>query len=82
MTPSRRTSTASYSVRLRRRMWVQHHNGIFVSSDEGRTFEEITGVQPSTFGFPVVVHPEDPDTAWFVPEIKDEKRIPCDGKLV
>ena len=31
------------------RMWVQHHNGIFVSSDEGRTFEEITGVQPSAF---------------------------------
>ena len=25
------------------RMWVQHHNGIFVSSDEGRTFTEITG---------------------------------------
>ena len=24
---------------------MQHHNGIFVSSDEGRTFEEITGVQ-------------------------------------
>jgi len=64
------------------RMWVQHHNGIFVSSDEGRTFVEITGVEPSTFGFPVVVHPRDPDTAWFVPEIKDEKRIPCDGRLM
>ena len=25
------------------RMWVQHHNGIFVSSDEGKTFTEITG---------------------------------------
>ena len=33
------------------------------------------------FGFPVVVHPEEPDTAWFVPEIKDEKRIPREGKL-
>ncbi len=64
------------------RMWVQHHNGIFVSSDEGRSFTEITSVQPSTFGFPVVVHPRDPDTAWFVPEIKDEKRIPFDGRLV
>jgi hypothetical protein len=63
------------------RMWVQHHNGIFVSSDEGRNFTEITGVQPSTFGFPVVVHPRDPDTAWFVPGIKDEKRIPRDGRL-
>jgi photosystem II stability/assembly factor-like uncharacterized protein len=64
------------------RMWVQHHNGIFVSSDEGETFSEISGVEPSTFGFPVVVHPRDPDTAWFVPEIKDEKRIPRGGKLV
>jgi hypothetical protein len=64
------------------RMWVQHHNGIFISSDEGKTFSEITGVQPSVFGFPVVVHPREPDTAWFVPGTKDEKRIPRDGKLV
>ena len=64
------------------RFWVQHHNGIFVSDDEARNFREITGVEPSTFGFPVVVHPSDPDTAWFVPEIKDEKRIPRDGRLV
>jgi len=64
------------------RMWVQHHNGIFISSDEGKTFSEINGVEPSTFGFPVVVHPREPDTAWFVPEIKDEKRIPRDGRLV
>lgn len=64
------------------RMWVQHHNGIFVSSDAGRTFTEIASAGPSTFGFPVAVHPEKPDTAWFVPEIKDEKRIPCDGRLV
>jgi hypothetical protein len=63
------------------RMWVQHHNGIFVSSDEGRSFTEITGVEPSAFGFAVAVHPRDPDTAWFVPEIKDEKRIPRGGKL-
>jgi hypothetical protein len=64
------------------RMWVQHHNGIFVSSDEGKTFTEITGVEPSTFGFAVVVHPREPDTAWFIPEIKDEKRVPREGKLV
>ena len=34
-------------------MWVQHHNGIFRSSDAGNTFTEITGVAPSTFGFAV-----------------------------
>jgi len=70
------------SAATTQRMWVQHHNGIFISSDDGRTFTEITGVEPSTFGFPVVVHPREPDTAWFVPEIKDEKRIPRDGRLV
>ena len=64
------------------RMWVQHHNGIFISSDRGRTFREITDVSPSVFGFAVAAHPKDPDTAWFVPEIKDEKRIPVDGRLV
>ncbi|MGE0407746.1 MAG: WD40/YVTN/BNR-like repeat-containing protein [Amphiplicatus sp.] len=63
------------------RLWVQHHNGIFVSSDEGRTFTEITSVKP-VFGFPVAVHPREPDTAWFVPGIKDEKRIPQSGRIV
>jgi hypothetical protein len=42
------------------RMWVQHHNGIFASSDESQTFTEITGVEPSTFGFAVAVHPPRP----------------------
>ncbi len=64
------------------RFWVQHHNGIFVSSDEARTFREIREAGPSVFGFPVRVHPREPDTAWLVPEIKDEKRIPVGGKLV
>jgi photosystem II stability/assembly factor-like uncharacterized protein len=63
------------------RFWVQHHNGIFVSSDEARSFTEIKEAGPSVFGFPVAVHPKEPDTAWFVPEIKDEKRIPVGGKL-
>jgi hypothetical protein len=30
----------------------------------------------------VVVHPKNPDIAWFVPGIKDEKRYPVDGALV
>jgi hypothetical protein len=28
------------------------------------------------------VHPEDPDTAWFVPAVKDECRVPVDGRFV
>ena len=28
------------------------------------------------------MHPHDADTAWFVPAVKDESRVPVDGKLV
>jgi len=64
------------------RMWMQHHNGIFVSDDAGVNWRELPTVTPSSFGFAVAVHPHDPDTAWFVPAKKDEQRIPVDGHLV
>jgi photosystem II stability/assembly factor-like uncharacterized protein len=63
-------------------IWIQHHNGIFLSTDGGLTCTEIKNAKPSVFGFPVVVHPEDPRTAWFVPGKKDERRYPVDGALV
>jgi len=63
-------------------LWVQHHNGIFHSTNAGRQWREIENVQPSAFGFAVVVHPRDPNMAWFVPGVKDECRVPVDGKLV
>jgi hypothetical protein len=62
--------------------WVQHHNGIFVSTDDMASWTELADARPSVFGFPVVADPADPNTAWFVPAIKDEKRIPVGGKLV
>jgi photosystem II stability/assembly factor-like uncharacterized protein len=62
--------------------WVQHHNGIFRSTDGAASWHEITDVKPSVFGFAVAVHPRDPDTAWFIPAVKDECRVPVDGKLV
>ncbi|HEU4952530.1 MAG TPA: hypothetical protein VFT46_11300 [Holophagaceae bacterium] len=62
--------------------WLQHHNGVFRSTDGAATFEEITTVPPAVFGFAVAVHPKDPRTAWFVPAQKDEKRIPVEGKVV
>lgn len=64
------------------RLWVQHHNGIFKSEDGGHRWTEITEAGPSVFGFAVAVHPQDPDTAWFVPGVKDECRMPVDKKLV
>ncbi|MDX1961981.1 MAG: hypothetical protein SFX18_02435 [Pirellulales bacterium] len=64
------------------KLWAQHHNGIFRSVDEGASWTEITNAVPSVFGFAVAVHPRHGDTAWFVPGVKDEQRIPVGGKLV
>ena len=66
-------------------LWTQHHCGIFRSTDNGDTWTEIDRDRasvPSTFGFAVAVHPDDPETAWFVPAVSDEVRIPVDGQLV
>lgn len=63
-------------------LWCQHHNGIFRSNDRGATFIEIEADAPSRFGFAVAVHPREPDTAWFVPAVKDECRVPVDQRLV
>ena len=62
-------------------LWIQHHNGIFHSSDSGHNWQEITEAGPSTFGFATVVHPNQPETAWFVPGIKDQYRVPVDAAL-
>lgn len=64
------------------RFWVQHHNAVFRSDDGGRQWKDVPNVVPSVFGFAVAVHPHDPDRAWFVPAIKDERRIPVDGRVV
>jgi photosystem II stability/assembly factor-like uncharacterized protein len=63
-------------------LWVQHHNGVFRSTDGGTRWHEIADVPPSVFGFAVAVHPQNPDRAWFVPAIKDERRVPVDAQLV
>jgi photosystem II stability/assembly factor-like uncharacterized protein len=63
-------------------LWIQHHCGIFKSSDGGRKWADVPNAKPTGFGFGVAVHPGDPNTAWFVPAVKDERRVPVDGKLV
>ena len=62
-------------------LWVQHHNGVFRSTDGAASWTQVT-VPPSHFGFPVVVHPSRGDTAWFVPAIKDEQRLPVGAQMV
>jgi hypothetical protein len=62
--------------------WSQHHCGIYRSTDDMASWTPIEHAGPSTFGFAVVVDPNDAETAWFIPGISDQKRIPVDGKLV
>jgi hypothetical protein len=62
--------------------WAQHHNAIFRSTDGSASWHDVPNMAPSVFGFAVAVHPHDPETAWFVPAIKDECRVPADGALV
>ncbi len=63
-------------------IWCQHHNGVFLSRDGGETFSEIRDIKPAVFGFAVAVHPDNPYTAYLVPGVKDECRVPVDGRLV
>lgn len=62
-------------------LWAQHHNGVFVSTDDAQTWRSLTP-PVSVFGFAAAVHPRDPATAWFVPAQKDDCRVPVDGAVV
>ena len=61
-------------------MYQQNHHGVFRSPDGGRSWEEATAGLPSTFGFPVAVHPTDPGTIWVFPLNGDTQgRFPPDA---
>ncbi len=47
--------------------YQQNHCGVYRSDDGAATWTEITDGLPSEFGFPLVAHPRDPDTAWVIP---------------
>src|SRR4029077_16633894 len=57
------------------RLYMQNHGGwedrpgigVLRSDDHGRTWKSISKGLPSDFGFPIVVHPHDPDTVYVVP---------------
>jgi len=49
------------------RMYQQNHCGVYRSDDRGRDWTEITEGLPSDWGFPMAVHPHDPDTIYVCP---------------
>jgi photosystem II stability/assembly factor-like uncharacterized protein len=60
-------------------LWCQHHGGIWRSTDGAQSWQRVEGVPLSAFGFAVAVHPGDPQTAWFVPAVADQRRVPVDA---
>ena len=48
-------------------LYQQNHHGVWRSNDGGRSWEDITTGLPSTFGFPIRVHPRDGQTIWTLP---------------
>lgn len=62
-------------------LFQQNHHGVYRSNDGGRSWLDITSGLPSTFGFPVVAHPHDTDTAWVFPLNGDSQgRYPVDAR--
>lgn len=61
-------------------IYQQNHHGVWRSPDGGRSWEDITAGLPSTFGFPIQVHPRDANTLWTLPLNGDSQgRFPPDA---
>jgi hypothetical protein len=61
-------------------LYQQNHHGVFRSVDGGRSWQDATTGLPSSFGFPIAVHPHDPETVWVLPLNGDiEGRFPPDA---
>jgi photosystem II stability/assembly factor-like uncharacterized protein len=62
-------------------LYQQNHHGVWRSSDGGRSWDDITDGLPSTFGFPIRVHPRDPNMIWTIPLNGDSQgRFPPDAR--
>jgi photosystem II stability/assembly factor-like uncharacterized protein len=64
------------------RLWQQNHCGVYRSDDRGDNWERLedNGL-PTGFGFPIALHPTDPDVAYVVPNGDGENRVTADGRL-
>ncbi len=64
------------------RLWQQNHCGVYRSDDRGTSWERLDGNGlPSGFGFPLMLDPRDPDTAYVIPEQGADNRVVAEGRL-
>ncbi|MGZ4487994.1 MAG: WD40/YVTN/BNR-like repeat-containing protein [Nocardioides sp.] len=62
------------------RLYLQNHGGVYRSDDHGASWQSIAEGLPADFGFPIVVHPHDPDTVYVFPINGGDKRYPPEAK--
>jgi photosystem II stability/assembly factor-like uncharacterized protein len=66
------------------RFYIQNHGGwpdrpgigVLRSDDHGHTWRSIANGLPSDFGFPILVHPHDPDTVYVMPLTPQTRTCP------
>lgn len=58
------------------RLYAQNHGGVYRSDDSGDGWQAIEAGLPNNFGFPIVVHPQHPDTIYAFP--LGDGRLPSD----
>lgn len=63
------------------RLFLQNHWGLYRSDDGADSWQDIARGVPSDFGFPMVIHPHDPDSVYIVPLESDQYRCTPEGKL-
>jgi hypothetical protein len=64
------------------RLWQQNHFGVYRSDDRGDSWLRVDGNGvPSGFGFPLMLDPDDPDTAVVIPETSPEYHYSPGGQL-
>ena len=62
-------------------LFMQKHWHVMRSDDGGDSWQKVSGNLPSDFGFPIAVHPHEPETVYVVPIKSDSEHVPPDGKL-
>jgi photosystem II stability/assembly factor-like uncharacterized protein len=63
------------------RLFMQFHGGVYRSDDGAESWTYIGDGLPSDFGFPLVVDPADPDSAFVIPLRADMDRVTPEGHV-
>jgi photosystem II stability/assembly factor-like uncharacterized protein len=63
------------------RLFMQFHGGVYRSDDAGQSWVDVGAGLPSDFGFPLMVDPAEPDSAYIIPLVADMDRVTPEGRV-